>query len=225
MNKPEIPGLSKEEIGALRNLQPGTVVDVQVETPVAAQRLKTFYIGMDIGQACFFQIPNTHKWANIRGHLTPGIEVVVRFIIEGGFGEVIAFKTTMLKSFSKPVSMFLTAFPQKIQKLGLRGDQRAQPGIPVSVYTDSDEKERVRGLIVDVSKTGCKLAIKREAQGARLDVNKNITLGCKLDGETIRIESEVKNVSEVKDYFYFGIQFTGEAKAVETLIDRYILAL
>lgn len=225
MSKQDSTGLSKEDLTALRNLQPGTVVDVQVETPVSPQRLKTHYIGMDIGKACFFEIPNTHKWANVRGHLTPGSEVVVRFIIEGGYGEVIAFKASVLKAFSKPVAMLLTSFPAKIQKLGLRSDQRAQPGIPVSVYTDSEEKERVRGLIIDVSKTGCKLAINKACPDLNLEINKKITLGCKLDGDAIRIESKIKNVAEVKGYFYYGIQFTGEPTAVETLIDRYILAL
>ena len=225
MSKQDSTALSKEDITALRNLQPGTVVDVQVETPVSPQRLKTQYIGMNIGEACFFEIPNTHKWANVRGHLTPGSEVVVRFIIEGGFGEVIAFKASVLMAFSKPVAMFLTTFPVKIQKLGLRSDRRAQPGIPVSVYTDSEEKERVRGLMVDVSKTGCKLAINKETPDLNLEVNKNITLGCKLDGDAIRIESKIKNVAEVKGYIYYGIQFTGEPEVAETLIKRYILAL
>ncbi len=225
MSKQDALGLNKEDIAALRNLQPGTVVDVQVDTPVSVQRLKTHYIGMDIGKAFFFQIPNTHKWANVRGHLVAGSEVVVRFIIEGGYGEVIAFKVSLMKAFSKPVSMLITTFPDKIQKLGLRSDQRAQPGIPVSVYTESEEKERVRGLIIDVSKTGCKLAIKSDNPDLKFDVNKIITLGCKLDGDTIRIESKVKNVAEVKGYFYYGIQFTGELAAVEILIDRYILAL
>lgn len=225
MNKQGSAGLNKENITALRNLQPGTMVDVQVETPVSPQRLKTHYIGMNIGEACFFEIPNTHKWANVRGHLTPGSEVVVRFIIEGGYGEVIAFKTSVLKTFSKPVSMLLTTFPTAIQKMGLRSDRRAQPGIPVSVYTDSENKERVRGLMVDVSKTGCKLAINKATPDLNFEINKNITLGCKLDGDTIRIESKIKNVAEVKGYFYYGIQFTGEPTAVETLIDRYILAL
>ena len=70
-----------------------------------------------------------------------------------------------------------------------------------------------------------KLAIKSDNPDLKFDVNKIITLGCKLDGDTIRIESKVKNVAEVKGYFYYGIQFTGELAAVEILIDRYILAL
>ena len=64
-----------------------------------------------------------------------------------------------------------------------------------------------------------------DSEDSKLEVNKKITLGCKLDGETIRIDSNVRNVAEVKGYYYYGIQFTSEQKAVETLIERYILAL
>ncbi|AYA64426.1 flagellar brake protein [Alteromonas sp. RKMC-009] len=225
MSKAETTSLSKDDMTALKSLAPGTVVDLQIETPTAPQRLKTHYVGMDIPNAFIFQVPNTHKWANIRDYLVAGNEVVVRFVIEGGLGQVIAFKTTILKCFSKPVSILITGFPSKLQTMGLRSDRRSQPGIPVSVYLDQEEQERVRGLIIDVSKTGCKLAIKTGSEDSKLEVNKKITLGCKLDGETIRIDSNVRNVAEVKGYYYYGIQFTNEQKAVETLIERYILAL
>lgn len=225
MSKQASSDLSKEDIAALRDLAPGSVVDVQVDTPVSPQRLKTSYIGMDINQAFIFEVPNTHKWANIREYLLAGSDVVVRFIIEGGYGEVIAFKVQILKYYSKPVSMLVTSFPKRIQKQGLRSGRRSHPGIPVSVGSESDELEQQRGLIIDVSQSGCKLAVKMHSDDTGLKINTKITLGCKLDGETIRIGSTVKNVIEVKGYYYYGIQFTSEQLAVNTLLDRYTLAM
>ncbi|MBU2976939.1 PilZ domain-containing protein [Alteromonas sp. C1M14] len=221
------PALNKQDIAILQTLAPGTVVDLQIDTPTAPQRLKTFYVGMDIPNGFIFQVPNSHKWANIRDQLVTGNSVVVRFVIEGEFGQVIAFKVDILKCFSKPISILITDFPSTIQSRGLRAEKRSQPGIPVSVLIDegqaASDKSKIKGLIVDVSKKGCKLAITKESEAVALSVNKNITLGCKLDGETIKIEALVKNITEDKRYRYHGIQFSDEQGSVDVLLERHIL--
>ena len=226
MSQQEKLSLSKHDLAVLKSLTPGSVVDLQIDTPTAPQRLKTFYIGMDIMQGFIFQVPNTHKWANIRDRLVAGNGVVVRFVIEGELGQVIAFKVDILKCYSKPLSMLVTAFPTKIQTMGLRAEKRSQPGIPVNLFLDKKEDgEAVKALIVDVSKQGCKLAVQISPEHEKLPVNKNITLGCKLDGESIRIESTVKNVLEEKGYCYYGVHFTGKQSGVDTLLERHIISV
>ncbi|MEG3768027.1 PilZ domain-containing protein [Alteromonas sp. 14N.309.X.WAT.G.H12] len=227
MANKETPALSKQDIAILQTLSPGSVVDLQIDTPTAPQRLKTFYVGMDIPNGFIFQVPNSHKWANIRDQLVTGNSVVVRFVIEGEIGQIVAFKVGILKCFSKPISILITDFPTVLQSRGLRAEKRSQPGIPVSVILDNEEKStasgKLKGLIVDVSKKGCKLAVKKASSDAALSVNKKITLGCKLDGESIRIEALVKNITEDKDYRYHGIQFMDEQDSVDVMMERHIL--
>ncbi|MBU3022949.1 PilZ domain-containing protein [Aestuariibacter sp. A3R04] len=224
MTQKDVQRLSKTDVDILTRLSPGTLVDLQIDTPTAPQRLKTYYVGTDIPNGFIFQVPNTHKWANIRDQLVAGNNVVVRFVIEGAVGQVIAFKVPILKCFSKPISILITGFPDTIQTLGLRSEQRAQPGIPVMVKMEEKETPDTKGLILDVSKTGCKLAIPVDEAKSVLEINKNITLGCTLDGEDISIACMVKNVSQDKGYHFYGIQFAIEQPAVERVIERHILA-
>lgn len=223
MTQKDVQRLSKADIDILTRLAPGTLVDLQIDTPTSPQRLKTYYAGTDIPNGFIFQVPNTHKWANIRDQLVAGNNVVVRFVIEGAVGQVIAFKVPILKCFSKPISILITGFPTTIQTLGLRAEQRAQPGIPVILKPEEEGNTETKALILDVSRTGCKLAIPVNKDNAMLDVNKNITLGCTLDGEDISIACMVKNVSQDKGYHFYGIQFALNQTGVERVIERHIL--
>ena len=93
--------LSAEGLASLRTLVPGDTVDLQIAMPAAPKRVKTDYTGMLIDECMLFHIPTTAKWITVRDALTVGNDIVVRSVLEGDTGQVIAFKVKVLKLLSK----------------------------------------------------------------------------------------------------------------------------
>ena len=96
--------LSEDNLDSLRTLVPGDTVDLQIAMPAAPKRVKTDYIGMLIDECLLFHIPTSAKWITVRDALTVGNDIVVRSVLEGDTGQVIAFKVKVLKSFKDPLS-------------------------------------------------------------------------------------------------------------------------
>ncbi|WP_218311063.1 flagellar brake domain-containing protein [Alteromonas antoniana] len=216
--------LSRDDIQSLKDLVPGTTIDLQITTPTSPKRVKTYYVGMDIPNCMIFQMPTTAKWTFVRDLLLPDNSIVVRYILEGDTGQVIAFRVKVLKLLSHPTGLLLTTFPSTIQTLGLRAVKRAQPGIAVAVDAEGIESlSDVTGIIVDVSTNGCRIAMPVKPDWPVLASNQQVSIGYKLDGEKVLIKGQIKNNSLEQEYVYYGIQFDKDQKSVEKLLQRHIL--
>lgn len=216
--------LSRDDIQSLKDLVPGTSIDLQITTPTSPKRVKTYYVGMDIPNCMIFQMPVAAKWTFVRDLLLPDNSIVVRYILEGDSGKVIAFRVKVLKLLSHPTGLLLTTFPSAIQTLGLRAVKRAQPGIAVDVDAEGIETlSNVTGIIVDVSTNGCRIAMPVKPDWPVLDSNQTVSIGYKLDGDKVQIKGQIKNNSLEKEYVYYGVQFDKDQKSVEKLLQRHIL--
>lgn len=216
--------LSRDDIQSLKDLVPGTTIDLQITTPTSPKRVKTFYVGMDIPNCMVFQMPTTAKWSFVRDLLLPDNSIVVRYILEGDAGQVIAFRVKVLKLLSHPTGLLLTTFPSSIQTLGLRAVKRAQPGIAVDVHAEGIASlEDVTGIIVDVSTNGCRIAMPVKPDWPVMGSEQAITIGYKLDGDKVLIKGKIKNNSLEQEYVFYGVQFDKDQKSVEKLLERHIL--
>ncbi len=213
--------LPEQDIALLRALQSGAMVDLQITTPTAPKRARTHYIGMDIPNAMMFAVPQSAKWAALRDLLLPDNTMVVRYVLEGDNGTVIAFKVKMLRLMHTPLSMVITSFPQLVQSQGLRTEKRGQLGISVEAMID--DEQQLPAIIVDMSSKGCRLAIAEKHQSTPFELNKALTLRYKLEGESVNIISKVKNHTSDKVYRYYGLQFEQTQSAVTAMLERYSL--
>ena len=217
--------LSQDNIESLKALQVGESVDLQITTPTSPRRVKTLYVGMDMPNCLIFQMPTTAKWISTRDLLTVGNDLVVRYVVEGDAGQVIAFRVKVLKLLSKPTGLLLTSFPQSIQSIGLRSEKRAQLGIPVAVKSPlfGDECKDATGIIVDVSEKGCRVAMPHNPEWPVLPAEKALSLVYVGEGNNIEISATVKNNKIEQDYNYYGLQFDENQRAVSQLLDRHVL--
>ena len=143
--------LTREHIECLKALVPGTSVDLQVSTPTSPKRLKTQYAGMLMSQCVILQMPSEAKFGMVRDLLNTDVDVVVRYVLEGSAGQVIAFKAKVIRVLSKPIPMLLLTFPNVVQTMGLRAEKRLPPGIVSTINVKTEENEhQINGLIVDV---------------------------------------------------------------------------
>lgn len=184
-------------------------------------RLKTTYFGTD-GQHClFFRYPASTELVNTTHLLEADMHIVIRYVLDEPYGEVVAFKARILKVIHSPVPMLITSFPSTLQKLGLRSEKRAISGVPVEVVLDEQENREEEGLIVDISQNGCKLLIPFKTVLQVIEDDEKITLCVELSERTLVLAARVKNVRIEKDYHAYGIQFEDH----DNQLERYMITL
>ncbi|MBJ2129324.1 flagellar brake protein [Alteromonas sp. IB21] len=216
--------LNEESLDSLRTLVPGDTVDLQIAMPAAPKRVKTDYIGMLIDECLLFHVPTSAKWITVRDALTVGNDVVVRSVLEGDTGQVIAFKVKVLKLLSKPSGLLITTFPKRIESIGLRSVKRAQLGVSVTldagVYPND---ENVTGIIVDLSEKGAKVALQAKPNWPIMIDESDVKINYSLDGKEVVLTAKVKNHKIENDVVYYGLAFTCEEKLIKTLLARHTL--
>ena len=216
--------LSEDNLESLRTLVPGDIVDLQITMPAAPKRVKTDYVGMLTDECLLFHIPTSAKWITVRDALTVGNEVVVRSILEGDTGQVIAFKVKVLKLLAKPSGLLITTFPKRIESIGLRAVKRAQLGVSVTLESEVfPDDENVTGIIIDLSGKGCKVALQVKPNWPVMLDEAEVRLNYSLDGKEVALTARVKNHKLESDMVYYGLAFTCDEKLIKTLLSRHTL--
>ena len=217
--------LSSADINSLQSLMPGSVVDLQISTPTAPKRVKTGYIGADVPNCLLFQVPSESRWGYLRDVLVPDNEVVLRYVLEGDEGKVIAFRSHVIKVITHPVPILFVAMPESLQTLALRKHKRWTPGIQARVSA-SDDKQTLSTdcMIVDVSFQGCRCVLESSPEFPILENGKTIQLKIAQDKENV-IKGIIKNSSTIQTRVFYGVQFAADAEIVKKLLDRFIVEL
>ena len=216
--------ISDDNLESMRTLVPGDTVDLQIAMPAAPKRVKTDYVGMLIDDCLLFHIPTSAKWITVRDALTVGNEIVVRSVLEGDTGQVIAFKVKVLKLLSKPSGLLITSFPKRVESIGLRSVKRAQLGISVSLDAEVyEDAENVTGIIIDLSEKGCKVVLKVKPNWPIMLDEAEVKLNYSLDGKEVALTAKVKNHKLESDMVYYGLAFTCDEKLIEELLSRHTL--
>jgi c-di-GMP-binding flagellar brake protein YcgR len=220
--------LAAVDLANLRALQPGAVVDLQISTPTSPKRVKTQYVGLDYPRCMIFQFPSLSKFGVLKDIIYPKNTVIVRYVLEGKSGQVIAFKVKVSQVLSQPSPLVITTFPTSLQSLGLRSEKRASPGIAAEL-TFSDNTSNHKALIVDVSHSGCRLGIEEQllgsVDGEPTALDSEVTVCVDLSDKTILLEGRIKNVKSEEGYVFLGIQFQSAHRDIDVLLKRHIINL
>lgn len=217
--------LSDNELDVLRALKPGSTIDLQISTPTSPKRMKTTYIGMEIGRGVLVQLPMSAYIGLDRKLLETGTEVVVRFVVESKSARVVAYRVAIVKVVTKPMGIIFLSFPKSIESMGLRSEKRRVPGIATHIRIGDEEQEIYSsdGLVVDVSPSGCRMAIPKEPKLSLLTIDTTIDIEFVISQSNNNAEALVRNYKETKDYTYYGLQFIRHETVVDTLVEHYLL--
>ena len=219
------PTISSADITALLCLLPNTDADMQLIAHTQPVRLRTTYFGTDGEQCLLFRYPESTETVSTRHLIVPDMQLVIRYVLDEPYGEVVAFKVRVLKVINSPLAMVITSFPSVLQKLGLRSQKRAISGVPVEVILDEQENKETEGLIVDISKNGCKLLIPSKTVIQVIQNDEKITLCVELVERTLVLAAKVKNVRIEKEFHAYGMQFEDYDNELERLLERYMITL
>ncbi|WP_164078273.1 PilZ domain-containing protein [Alteromonas facilis] len=222
------PQISADDLASLRALQPGALVDLQVSTPTSPKRVKTVYVGMDYPRCLIFQFPNIKKYGVMKDVLYPENTVIIRYVLEGSSGQVIAFKAKINHVQSQPGQLFFTTFPRSLQSIGLRSERRAAPGIAAELSL-GDDKNVLSSLIVDVSQSGCRVAVAQSLFEDRpaecIEAGQEVTLCVDLSEKTLILKGDIRNSRSDDGYLFLGIQFESTTNDVDVLLKRHIITV
>lgn len=219
------PTISAADINALLCLLPNTDADIQLIAQAEPVRLKSTYFGTDGEQCLMFRYPPSTESINTTQLIKQDTQMVIRYLLDEPYGEVVAFKVRVLQVIHSPIPMLITSFPNALQKLGLRAQKRAISGVPVDIVLDEQGNKEAEGLIVDISQNGCKLLI---PFGTVLQVIENeefITLCVEVAERTLLLSAQVKNSRIEKDYHAYGVKFENSDNQLERLLERYMITL
>ncbi|MEJ2033061.1 MAG: flagellar brake protein [Deltaproteobacteria bacterium] len=150
----------------------------------------------------------------------PGNRVIVKYIIEN---LVFGFMTTVIGTVSKPLPLLFLDYPQSVEKLDLRRENRAICFLPVTICWEGEEYQ---GRILDISSGGCRVATDIMAALRLADLEVSELVSCKFDLEApkeIHVKSVVRSISQNDDKLCIGIEFIELPKDIAHQIEIYAL--
>lgn len=197
-----IVNLSAEQALRLSSLRPGLLIDVQVATPIADKRFRAEYVGMEWGKYFIFRYPELRKWGNLSDALFESNKVVVRFLLEGDKGEIVAFRSRIKGVCSHPSKLIFVHFPQDIASTCLRSAPRVKTLLTAQIKAPGVD---IEGVITDLSESGCQF----EGDVATLDTNlkgeKITVLTQGPDHQPIKFAASVVNQKSLFGRRYLGL--------------------
>jgi hypothetical protein len=130
---------------------------------------QTCLIGMDAGKYLMIKTP---PFPDIRSKLKARNHISIRYIF---YGRVYCFRCTLIELIEKPYPQSILSFPDKVECVNLRKDERVPCLINASVIAEGVLHE---GLISDISVDGCSFAFKKTnyEELPRLKVNDRIEM-------------------------------------------------
>lgn len=116
------------------------------------------YIGCKVGQYLIVELPKKSQEVLVMRQLS-NVAVVIRAITLSKLGHIVAFKSSVLASFSAPTGLLLIRMPQHFASKPIRSYERYSIDIPVQITVNTVTYE---ATMTDFSITGCALHISGE---------------------------------------------------------------
>ncbi|WP_372761331.1 flagellar brake domain-containing protein [Pseudoalteromonas sp.] len=142
----------------LHQIVTGGMVDLEILTPTSSKRVKTEFIGLLDNRFIILNFPNAKRLPIANDYLRDGVMVVVRALIEGSGGQVIAFRQQIMSVASHPARLIFIDFPDEVQLFDLRSQARI-PTLLAAKLKLSDDRV-LDGIIKDISLTGVMFDVK-----------------------------------------------------------------
>jgi c-di-GMP-binding flagellar brake protein YcgR len=191
-------------------LHAGSMITIEIITP-AGQRAKfrTTFIGYLPKKYVLIQFPDINKLGNFAQHITQGMGITVRGLIEGHEGAVLAFLSTIKQTIQMPSRIIVLDFPRTVGIQNLRSSIRIDTHIQAKIKIDKDYWQ---ATITNLSMTGCQLTIENGEKLVLLEKKViEIIIEDKQGGGNIKLNGAVCNLKQQADGLSFGIKFNSES--------------
>jgi len=131
-------------------------VYLQIMAPTKAVRLKTRLIGVDPNMSVIVSMGNNAEWVAAKEQIREGQKVIVRIMSTAQpEANLLAFQTKIQKVMSIAGRWMVLDYPQEVQQVPLRQDQRLSMHIDATLLNPESKKVCSKGFLSDISVNGC----------------------------------------------------------------------
>lgn len=191
---------------------------VMLEPAGVGRRIWTEFIGMKRGRFLILQPPISLE---MRDLLRPDEEVTVRFAHRAY--QVCGFKAWITRFITQPAHLLFITYPPSYEALSMRRYTRCASVLPASMRFGSGE---AKGVIVNLSRGGCRVALKLGEEGLEGAPKKDdeVFLSFSISGELQEIHAKalVRSQTVDKDKVSVGLQFSDLPEPVSLALGAFI---
>ena len=144
--------------------------------------------------------------------------VVVRALIEGSGGQVIAFRQQIMSVASHPAKLVFINFPKQVQLFALRSQTRIPTLLPAKLKLSDDRV--LEGLIKDISLTGVMFDIRGDQQAEGI---KDMQCTVVLNSSDKDFEGEICSVKEHVAGVHCGIKLLASEDEMKTFMKEHFI--
>jgi c-di-GMP-binding flagellar brake protein YcgR len=154
-----------------------------------------------------------------RSQIDKGTTFLVRYVY---MGNLYGFRTKSLGSVEKPYKITFISYPENVESLNIRRSKRVSCFIPSTLELG---KSQLRGLVVEISKTGIRFAVNTETDLIKMvKLNDPVKISFPLLGfDGIHtIKGIIKGIISDTAGISLGIQFEDVKPLLEEMIENYV---
>jgi c-di-GMP-binding flagellar brake protein YcgR len=191
--------------------------ELQLQIGGVAARLKGYLVGIVQEKALIVEAPFIN---NIKTKLFEGNKIVVRYLYKG---TIYGFESALMGVTFSPIRIIFMEYPKIIESHELRSKKRIECFLPTELIIENIKQ---KGMILDISETGCRCRIKASEDKKLLPVmtNKEISIILQFPGRADKfvVLGKVKNYQRDLKETKIGILFDKVEEETKKLISEYI---
>ncbi|MBA6409205.1 MAG: flagellar brake protein [Pseudoalteromonas distincta] len=202
----------------LHQLTTSGLVDLEILTPTDSKRVKTEFVGLLENKFIILNYPNSRRLPASSDYLRDGVMVVVRALIEGSGGQVIAFRQQIMSVASHPAKLIFINYPKQVQLFALRSQTRIPTLLPAKLKLSDDRI--LEGLIKDISLTGVMFDIRGDQQDENI---KDMQCTVILNSSDKSFEGEICSAKEHVAGVRCGIKLLASEDEMKTFMKEHFI--
>jgi len=210
--------MSASNLNKLHQLTTSGLVDLEILTPTNSKRIKTEFVGLLENKFVILNYPNSKRLPARSDYLRDGVTVIVRALIEGNGGQVIAFRQQIMSVASHPASLIFINYPKQVQLYDLRSQARIPTLLPAKLKLNDNRV--LEGIIKDISLTG----VMFDVRGGQQDKNlKNRQCTVILDTNNKDFQGEICSVKEHSSGVNCGIRLLASEDEMKAFMKEHFI--
>lgn len=190
---------------------------VMVEPVGVGEKFATEFLGWERGRYVMLKLPS--KFLNVENlHLDK--VVVVKYLHSGG--RICAFRSTVLALIHAPVRILFLRYPETLEVVSLRKEDRVDCFVPVVLSADGDSWE---GALVNLSPGGGKLVLDARESGRLPRTGGLLALSFRLLGkgvEECQVSGRAIKAAVEGGRVVLVLVFEGVSSGTQEQIARYV---
>ncbi len=206
-------------------LRPGMMLHVEVVTPAGVRsKMKLALIGYQIHDFLLLQYPDPKRWGDKFDLLREGYDIIVRVLVEDELGSVMAFKSQIITTVSRPTKMLVMSYPSLVQRQPLRAERRLPTKLAARVRYGT---QILSGQVLDISAHGCRVRLADPVQNSAFKGQQmTILVENANKSELFKLLGVVCNQKEESGLWSIGIKLDPSvSQHIEQLFEKMLISL